>query len=107
MSSYDELRDRVRLLDQTLLKNRELEQQLASLKKDFQYLKEANINRQENAAKKEQEKQDYIENRQLVEGTPTTTRIGFWEHMKNKGIAPPNAPAYLEEKRRRLDKYGS
>ena len=104
---YEELRDRVRLLDETLRQNRELEMELARVKKEFSGLREANINRQEYAAKKEEEKQAYLEHRQLVEGTPTTARIGFWEHMKRKGIVSPNSPAYLEEKNRRLDKYGS
>ena len=106
-SNYDELRDRVRLLDETLKTNRELEQQIKSLKNEFQILKESNINAQKYKNKKEEERLAYLENRELVEGTPTTARVGFWEFAASCGAIPKTAQVYQNEQARRLNAYGN
>jgi hypothetical protein len=99
-SNYDEMRDRIRLLDQTLAENQELKSELATLKSSYQQLKENNIYAQERKAKAQEEHLAMLEHREKVHGISRDKPLGFWEHMQSRGIVPSSAPRVTEERNR-------
>jgi len=101
IQGLDELRNRAAMLDDFIVENKELKEEIFRLKKAYQNEREGNIYRRESEQKSRDEKEAFLDYREKVHEIPKDKKVGFFEHMANRGIIPNNAPAVIAERNRK------